>query len=639
MRDLWLTFKKQVENFIEAKSLVIYGAGTAGMELYRYLRHKNKEIICFFDDYKTGKIDNIPILKPHQGVNLSEAEIIIFAAGTPTTFHHLQKKTQQFNGKTTFFYLTDYALSELLGQELSSKLKGNLLFVLWLLDFDVEEVKWFVGEFVHLVSLESNKFLKEEILNKFLELEIKFSKKALKKIGEKIGNLYLFFKNGLLGWQNSWHIPAQKRINLPAHGFRLPGFYGGFSMWPEEFEMLSRYVGKGSTYLEVGSLCGVAAVYLANVYPHVSIVCVDKFTEAYGTQAGNKELFIKNLKLARYGNIKLLEGDSKDILPTLPENSFDVILIDADHSYEAVYQDVLNAYRLIKPGGVILFHDYHYIDDVTHAVDRFCIEYGGLEKIEQQTSLVAIKVPNIKDPLKGFASLLRKKWKEIPIGRTKRECSLSLLELTDAELLQAWEKHKEETSCVRKWYQKKYKEILKNKKILDFGAGFSVDGLYFALHGAQVTFADIVEDNLKVLKRLCKIMNVNADFYYIDDFFSFKFKTQFDAILFLGSIHHAPFVFTKKEVKALIKYLKPRGLVLMLAYPKKRFENLKARDFVELGKMIDGPNTPWAEWYDEKKVKKLFGKSFKLNFYCEFGQDNSEFNWFELEKIKWENCY
>lgn len=37
----------------------------------------------------------------------------------------------------------------------------------------------------------------------------------------------------------------------------------------------------------------------------------------------------------------------------------DFIFIDGDHNYEGVKVDSLNAIQLIKPGGTILWHDYH----------------------------------------------------------------------------------------------------------------------------------------------------------------------------------------------------------------------------------------------------------------------------------------
>jgi hypothetical protein len=41
-----------------------------------------------------------------------------------------------------------------------------------------------------------------------------------------------------------------------------------------------------------------------------------------------------------------------------PGNLPDFILIDGDHSYEGVSQDIVDFYPLLSPGGIIMFHDY-----------------------------------------------------------------------------------------------------------------------------------------------------------------------------------------------------------------------------------------------------------------------------------------
>lgn len=49
---------------------------------------------------------------------------------------------------------------------------------------------------------------------------------------------------------------------------------------------------------------------------------------------------------------------------------FDLILVDGCHSYPYVKSDGLNAIRQIKPGGVVLWHDYGQFPEVSRAVDE-----------------------------------------------------------------------------------------------------------------------------------------------------------------------------------------------------------------------------------------------------------------------------
>lgn len=234
-----------------------------------------------------------------------------------------------------------------------------------------------------------------------------------------------------------------------------------------------------------------------------------------------------------------------------------------------------------------------------------------------------------------FAGRLREKWREMPAGLESRALSSDLLGLSDWELLRRWEIHREETSTpeVRGWYQQKYKDALRGRRVLDFGCGFSVDGIFFAQAGAEVTFADIVEDNLVVLKRITAQKGVAADFYFVDDFFQFRFSNSFDVMLFLGSIHNAPFEFARREVGALLDFLRPGGMALMLAYPKERYVRSGTRNFEEFGRLTDGERTPWCEWYDEEKARALFGARMNLRWSTKFGRCGDDFVWFELERV------
>lgn len=230
---------------------------------------------------------------------------------------------------------------------------------------------------------------------------------------------------------------------------------------------------------------------------------------------------------------------------------------------------------------------------------------------------------------------LREKWQEIPATRQDRAFSSDLLNWPDEQLLDYWEECRRQTTTpeVRGWFQDLYKDDFWGLDVADVGPGVGVDGIYFAQRGANVTFVDIVEDNLNLLKRICSLKGIKADFYFIDDFFSYHFKKNFDAFLFIGSMINAPFEFTQHQLKSMLAFLRPGGKALMLGYPKERYAQLGAKSCEEFGKMTDGERTPWCEWYDAEKVKLLFGDSFQLNWSRNFGQDNIEFNWFDLTKL------
>ena len=65
------------------------------------------------------------------------------------------------------------------------------------------------------------------------------------------------------------------------------------------------------------------------------------------------------------GNIKgyeektfMLRMKGKDALDLFQDQSLDFIYIDANHTYEAVVEDLRNWYPKVRPGGLIMGHDY-----------------------------------------------------------------------------------------------------------------------------------------------------------------------------------------------------------------------------------------------------------------------------------------
>lgn len=83
------------------------------------------------------------------------------------------------------------------------------------------------------------------------------------------------------------------------------------------------------------------------------------------------------------GQVELHRGYSAPMLQTLPENYLDWVFIDANHSYEAVTEDLAAVLPKMKPGGVISGHDYintpHWKNlnyGVVEAVDEFCEREG-----------------------------------------------------------------------------------------------------------------------------------------------------------------------------------------------------------------------------------------------------------------------
>jgi 2-polyprenyl-3-methyl-5-hydroxy-6-metoxy-1,4-benzoquinol methylase len=234
-------------------------------------------------------------------------------------------------------------------------------------------------------------------------------------------------------------------------------------------------------------------------------------------------------------------------------------------------------------------------------------------------------------------ALLAEKWHEVPITHQDRSSTRALLELGDQELLSAWSRRAAETGGekglgVGDWEFYVYRDLFKGRKVIEVGPGLGVLGVSFLEYGAHMTFVDVVEPNLKLIERICRMKNLhNVKFIHltrIEDLA--RLDSEYDAIFAHGSLHHAPSDVIKGEFIALASRLKVGGRFIMLAYPKSRWEREGAPPFTEWGKLTDGEATPWAEWYD---VPKLLRQLSPLRFHVLMTFDNianGDMNWFDL---------
>jgi hypothetical protein len=234
--------------------------------------------------------------------------------------------------------------------------------------------------------------------------------------------------------------------------------------------------------------------------------------------------------------------------------------------------------------------------------------------------------------------LLRKKWHEVPAGDDRLTTSQLLL-LPDKELLDKWSQIRVNATSgasfdVRGWYHLLYCDIFNGKKVMDVGSGLGIDGITFAEHDALVTFVDIVESNLEVLKRICQLKDIkNVKFCYLESLQSLRdLPRDYDAIWCQGSLINAPFEIIYEEAQELLSHLPLGGRWIELAYPEVRWAREGKMSFDQWGDKTDG-GAPWIEWYDLVKLRKLLSPA-EFDVVLNFNFHNDDFNWFDLVRIK-----
>jgi hypothetical protein len=230
----------------------------------------------------------------------------------------------------------------------------------------------------------------------------------------------------------------------------------------------------------------------------------------------------------------------------------------------------------------------------------------------------------------------RDKWREIPRGSDTdgRILSADLLALPDADLLAQWD-----AMAARRydgelgWLGLLYGDTLRGGRILELGSGLGFDGLRFVQQGAHWTFADIVPDNLAVIRRVAglKALDDRVRFHLIGDDLSFAgLPADYDVIWAFGSIHHVPFEMARREALAALGHLKPRGRWMELAYTRERWLREGSLAFDAWGRLTDGERTPWAEWHDIEKVRcRLAPAPLRTVLDFEFG--GRTYRWLDLQ--------
>jgi FkbM family methyltransferase len=228
----------------------------------------------------------------------------------------------------------------------------------------------------------------------------------------------------------------------------------------------------------------------------------------------------------------------------------------------------------------------------------------------------------------------REYWKYAPssIGNFKIS-SEELLKMTDEDLKKFIEKSiklrntKKAINRVSAWI---CKENVRN--MLDFGCGLGQDGVYLSCNlGINVTFADIVESNVKLTRRYRRIWNIPTKSIYIKtNPKKFKFPEIYDMVFANGVLHHTPEA--KEIVKNLTQYLKPNGLFICMLYTPKHFESMRVETIEEYALVSEGSApllNPYTDYYTLDKAKKLFEDYTLLET---FTTNNGKFGWYVWRK-------
>lgn len=141
--------------------------------------------------------------------------------------------------------------------------------------------------------------------------------------------------------------------------------------------------------LEIGTWTGEFALIMSMLFPDATITTIDlpsdedNFKNFYD-RSKNVEQFIesRNRNLRLKDNVNFIEMNSMS-LTKMNKETFDLVWVDGAHGYPNVAADILNAYRILKNGGICLIDDVW--DNVAES-DKMMKSIGAYETLSELKS-------------------------------------------------------------------------------------------------------------------------------------------------------------------------------------------------------------------------------------------------------------
>lgn len=116
--------------------------------------------------------------------------------------------------------------------------------------------------------------------------------------------------------------------------------------------------------IECGTYCGRSAAAFTYIWPQCKVLTCDPVDEP--------------LRVSLHINVSFLHRRGVDI--HLPDGDLvDIIFIDDSHYYDDIKANFDHLLPMLKSGGYVVFHDYHFPHDEVDGVRRFVDELGGCD--------------------------------------------------------------------------------------------------------------------------------------------------------------------------------------------------------------------------------------------------------------------
>ncbi|QIW10039.1 class I SAM-dependent methyltransferase [Francisella sp. LA112445] len=188
-------------------------------------------------------------------------------------------------------------------------------------------------------------------------------------------------------WQYCLDHTSDLSLDLNQLGLQTKEQVHGAQMLSEKIvtKLLQFFVftSKAKVCVDVGTFTGMSAIAMAGVSADIDVYTIDR-----PNQSGEK---VAKEFISKYPNIKYLEGNAIDILPSLP-NNIDIAFIDADKKQTQSYFDIL--INKMSDRGIIIVDDILWRAEVLDPQDKRAKALDEFNKyVSQRDDLETLVLP------------------------------------------------------------------------------------------------------------------------------------------------------------------------------------------------------------------------------------------------------
>ena len=143
---------------------------------------------------------------------------------------------------------------------------------------------------------------------------------------------------------------------------------------PWRWELLTEFIktNKFTRFAEVGVWKGENAKHMLEILPKNS------YEYFFMIDRGLDAIFAQWVLDNQYFRAPYIKGQSVDVAKMFADGYFDLIFIDADHSYKSCYDDIKAWLPKVRKGGILAGHDYmHPLEGTKVGVKKAVDELFG----------------------------------------------------------------------------------------------------------------------------------------------------------------------------------------------------------------------------------------------------------------------